>query len=202
MGTRGWWATVGVALVVLGGACSDAGSAEDNGFASINHEVTRLDFDVPVPFDEFRATFEAAVPAADPAKLKELGSWEAIVAKTPELAPNGFLRYGSIDVGAVFKLAGDKEQSVTYLMGNHTVAEKMYRHDPGVMLYAPLRTLIYEDLEGKVHFSVDQPSTRFASFDQDDITATGLTLDAKLGHLLDVLDLPVPETLTAESSGR
>ena len=38
-----------------------------------------------------------------------------------------------------------------------------------VMLYAPLRTLIYEDLHGKVHFSIDQPSTRFSSFGNDDI---------------------------------
>lgn len=30
----------------------------------------------------------------------------------------------------------------TYLMGNHIVAERMYRHDSGVMLYAPLRVTI------------------------------------------------------------
>ena len=33
-------------------------------------------------------------------------------------------------------------------MGNHVVAETMYGKDPGVMLYAPLRTLIYEATSG------------------------------------------------------
>jgi uncharacterized protein (DUF302 family) len=70
------------------------------------------------------------------------------------------------------------------------------RHDPGVMLYAPLRAVVYEDREGKTHFAVDQPSTRFASFGHSDIAATGRQLDRKLAELLTVLDLPVPDALT------
>jgi hypothetical protein len=71
----------------------------------------------------------------------------------------------------------------------------MYGKDPGVMLYAPLRTLIYEDLNGKVHFSIDQPSTRFSSFGNDDVAATGKRLDEKLAGLLAHLALPVPGQL-------
>lgn len=63
------------------------------------------------------------------------------------------------------------------------------------MLYAPLRTLVYEDLNGQVHFSIDQPSTRFASFGNDDIAAIGKRLDNKLGRLPAHLDLPVPDGL-------
>ena len=33
-------------------------------------------------------------------------------------------------------------------MGNHTIAEQMYRHDPAVMLYVPLRTVIYAGPRG------------------------------------------------------
>ena len=77
----------------------------------------------------------------------------------------------------------------------HVVAETMYGKDPGAMLYAPLRTLIYEDLNGKVHFSIDQPSTRFSSFGNDDIAATGKRLDQKLAELLAHLGLPVPAQL-------
>jgi hypothetical protein len=29
-----------------------------------------------------------------------------------------------------------------YLMGNHAIVEQMFRHDPRVLLYAPLRTVI------------------------------------------------------------
>jgi uncharacterized protein (DUF302 family) len=93
------------------------------------------------------------------------------------------------------KLNGHTQRAVSYLMGNHVVAETMYGKDPGVMLYAPLRTLIYEGLDGKVHFSIDQPSTRFSSFDNDDIAATGKQLDQKLAELLAHLGLPVPAQL-------
>lgn len=46
-----------------------------------------------------------------------------------------------------------------------------------------------------MHFAVDQPSTRFASFGNADIAATGRKLDEKLAGLLRDLDLPVPAAL-------
>ena len=39
-------------------------------------------------------------------------------------------------------LAGDGARCVEYLMGNHTIAQKMYRYNPAILLYAPLRTAI------------------------------------------------------------
>jgi uncharacterized protein (DUF302 family) len=82
-------------------------------------------------------------------------------------------------------------------MGNHTIAERMYRHDPGIILYAPLRTAIHEDADGTAWFSVDQPSTRFASFGDPAITTVGLELDHKLAALLEHLGAPVPPALAA-----
>jgi hypothetical protein len=84
---------------------------------------------------------------------------------------------------------------MTYMMGNNVVVETMYRHNPAVMLYAPLRTAIYEDLDGGTHFSIDQPSSRFASFGDTRITEVGHLLDAKLAELLALLSLPVPVEL-------
>jgi hypothetical protein len=75
----------------------------------------------------------------------------------------------------------------------------MYRHDPGVMLYAPIRTAIYQDAAGTVHFSVDQPSTRFGSFGDPRITAVGLELGAKLAAVLRLMALPVPAALERAS---
>jgi uncharacterized protein (DUF302 family) len=80
-------------------------------------------------------------------------------------------------------------------MGNHTIAERMYRHDPAVMLYAPLRTLIHEDTDGATWFTIDQPSTRFRSFGDPAITQVGLELDHKLTALLEHLGAPVPPAL-------
>jgi hypothetical protein len=80
-------------------------------------------------------------------------------------------------------------------MGNHTIAETMYRQDPGIMLYAPLRLCLYEDLDGQAHFSVDQPSDQFGSFGDPDIAATGKLLDQKLAALLTGLGVSVPDGL-------
>jgi hypothetical protein len=157
--------------------------------------VTRLVIDVDAPFDDFRARYEQAVPAFSPDKIVGLPDWNAVVARTAALAPHGFLLYGKVDATPVMKLNGHTERAVTYLMGNHTLAEKMYGKNPGVMLYAPLRTVLYEDPKGKVHFSIDQPSTRFSSFGDTGIAATGRILDEKLAGLLHDLGLPVPGVL-------
>jgi uncharacterized protein (DUF302 family) len=160
------------------------------------HQVTRLVFDIDVPFDDFRHRYEAAVPSFDINDLSLFEGWDSVLERTAELAPNGFLLYGRVDAGPLMALAGHKTRCITYLMGNHTIAETMFGHDPGVMLYAPLRTVLYEDGDGNVHFAIDQPSTRFDSFGNPDIAATGRKLDAKLAALLAALDLPVPDALT------
>ena len=59
----------------------------------------------------------------------------------------------------------------------------MFHHDPAVMLYAPLRTAIYQDAQGRTRFSVDQPSTQFTSFGNPEITKVGFELDGKLAAL-------------------
>ena len=195
---RGIVFAIGVAMLGLAGtACGGGASADaDNkGFVAVPDRVTRLVIDVDSSFDEFKSRYEQAVPAFSPDKIAGLADWNAVVARTAELAPHGFLLYGKVDAAPVMKLNGHPQRAVSYLMGNHVVAETMYGKDPGVMLYAPLRSLIYEDLKGNVHFSIDQPSTRFSSFDNDDIAATGKRLDQKLAELLTHLGLPVPGQL-------
>jgi len=158
--------------------------------------VRRLVIDVDGPFDEFRARYEAAVPAYDLNQLSSFSNWSDVQADAERAAPNGFLRYSTIDCGPFFAIAGHKARSVVYLMGNHTVAETMYRHDAGIMLYAPLRTVLYEDANGDAHFAVDQPSDQFGSFGDPDIAATGRLLDGKLAALLATLGVAAPDGLT------
>jgi hypothetical protein len=156
--------------------------------------VRRLVIDID-DFDAFRARYEDAAPAYDlAARAPHLADWDAVLKDIDAVAPHGFVRYGTIDA-PVFSIAGHKARSVIYLMGNHTIAETMYRHDPGVLLYAPLRLCLYEDLEGKAHLSIDQPSDQFGSLGHPDVTATGHLLDEKLAALLQALGAPVPESL-------
>ncbi len=55
-------------------------------------------------------------------------------------APNGFLIYFRNDVQPVMSAAGDRADCIAYLMGNHIIAERMFRYEPRAMLYAPLHT--------------------------------------------------------------
>jgi hypothetical protein len=155
-------------------------------------------------FADFRDRYEQSVPPLDAERfaafVRDAADWDTVVRAAAENAPHHFIRYWTVDVGSLMQLAGDSPRCSSYLMGNHTIAERMYRHDPGIMLYAPLRTAIHEDANGITWFSVDQPSTRFSSFGDPAITDVGLELDHELAALLEHLGAPVPPALTASTS--
>jgi hypothetical protein len=166
----------------------------------VPHEVNRLAVAVGEPLDDFRARYEQAVPAFDTERFERFiengDDWETVIEATKENAPHGFIIYWSNDFSPLLKLAGHELRCVEYLMGNHVVAETMYRHNPAILLYAPLRTAIYEDADGETWFTVDQPSTRFSSFGDPGVTHGGVELDRKLTALLDHLRVPAPDVLS------
>jgi hypothetical protein len=90
--------------------------------------------------------------------------WPDVVPETEPSSQHGFVLYWRADMTALVTEEGELRPCTGYLMGNHAIAEKIYRQDPAVMLYAPLRTLIYIDTDDRTRFAVDQPSTVFASF--------------------------------------
>jgi hypothetical protein len=153
------------------------------------HTVVRLDFVATDSYAVLRDRFEGAVPAFDVATLAGVADWPDVVTRTTAAAPHEFLRYATIDGSPLFAIAGHTTSVTTYLMGNHVFAEQMFRHDPAILLYAPLRVTIYQDKAGVAHLSIDQPATRFASFDDPQITAVGQLLDAKLATLVTHLGL-------------
>jgi hypothetical protein len=168
--------------------------------ADVLYEVRRLRMDVKASYEDFRSRYERAVPVLDTQRfgaLKEAhAEWDVVLAATEENAPHDFIIYWSSDVTDMMGLAGNHTRCVQYLMGNHTVAERMFRHDPAVMLYAPLRTAIYEDPQGGAWFCVDQPSTQFGSFGKLQIAQVGAELDRDLARLLETLAVPVPSSLS------
>jgi hypothetical protein len=104
----------------------------------VPHTVNRLVVQVAGSFDEFRGRFEEAVPQIDPSAIPDFvgrrAPWDEVVAAAAEAAPHGFLIYWTAAATELMALAGDRGSCVSYLMGNHTIAERMYRHDPAVML--------------------------------------------------------------------
>jgi hypothetical protein len=155
--------------------------------------------EVAESFDGFRERYEQAAPPIELQHLADLierrAPWSEVIADTEARALHGFLIYLSSDLTPLMGLAGDRGRCVMYLMGNHTIAERMYRHDPAVMLYAPLRTALCDGTDGQTRLVVDQPSTVFSSFGVPEITAVGVELDRKLVGLLEALGAPVPAVL-------
>lgn len=172
----------------------------DGSIETIPHQVDRLTIRIDDSFDGFRHRYEQAVPVFQSARFDSLidtrVDWQTVLEATAENAPHGFIQYWSHDFSSLMSLAGDRGRCVEYLMGNHVIAQKMYRYNPAILLYAPLRTAIVEDLDGVTWFTVDQPSTRFASFNTPQIADVGIELDRKLAVLLAFLGAPVPAALT------
>jgi uncharacterized protein (DUF302 family) len=88
-------------------------------------------------------------------------------------------------------------KATQYLMGNHVIAERMFRHDPSAMLHAPLRTLLYADPDGDTKLAVDQPSLLFASYSDPRIADVGRELDTLLARLIILLGGGLPLQLAA-----
>ena len=165
----------------------------------VKHPVPRITIQVDASFDEFRSRYEAAVPVLQRERFADLvgqqASWPDILSATAENAPHGFILYWSYDFTSLMQLAGDRGRCVEYLMGNHTIAQRMYRYNPAILLYAPLRTAIVEDADEITWFTLDQPSSRFGSFNTPQITKVGLELDHLVAALLEHLGTRVPDEL-------
>jgi hypothetical protein len=158
-------------------------------------EFVRLSFDTGQRYAGFRRRYENAVPEISSAHLAEYAArgarWDEVVADAVSTAPHGFFIYWRSDLTPLMSLAGSTTLCSAYLMGNHTIAPRMYRRDPEIMLYAPLRTLIHADDRGVAWFVLDQPSSIFASFGKPEITEVGAELDGKVLALLESLDVEV-----------
>ena len=166
-----------------------------------DHSMTRVDVFTGVGFDEFLTAFEAAAPRYDPVPMQRIvesgGTWDEVRAKVAENAPNELMVYAKIDGVPLLGVAGHDVKAVEYLLGNHVIAETMFRHDPKALLYAPLRVLVYSDPDGNAVFSMDRPGSAFGSLGIAEVTQVGLSLDRKVANLLRVIGVDAAEAFGA-----
>jgi uncharacterized protein (DUF302 family) len=159
------------------------------------HIATRLDIATAMPFDEFRTALETAAPRFQQSAIEDIvhrgGTWDEVLTAVERNAPYGLMVFASIDATALMTPAGHHTRAIEYLLGNHTIAERMFRHNPLTLLYAPLRMLVHSDDRGDAVLSLDQPSTLFASLAHPEITAVGSELDDKVATLLGVMGIDV-----------
>jgi hypothetical protein len=162
----------------------------------IDHPDRRLLIALPEGYESSCEHYEMLVPEFDSARFSQIASWQAALDLAEINAPHGFMRYARMDVTALMASSPSPWKATQYLMGNHTIAERMFRHEPSVMLHAPLRTLLYADADGDTKLAVDQPSLLFASYDNPDIAALGQELDALLVGAIKLLGGEVPGQLS------
>jgi uncharacterized protein (DUF302 family) len=155
------------------------------------HTMTRLDIETAMAFDDFVRAFERAAPVFDAEAVHEIaargGTWDEVRAVVASNAPNGLMIFTTIDATPLMSAAGHHTKAVEYLLGNHVVAETMFRHDSKALLYVPLRILVHADANDDAIFCLDQPSTVLASLGLDAITEVGRELDHKVVALLAVI---------------
>jgi hypothetical protein len=151
---------------------------------AVEHPSRRLIVHLPRPYEEARELYETLVPEVDLARFGQMTTWQATLEFAAINAPHGFMRYYRGDVTAAMAGSASFWKATHYLVGNHTIAEGMFRHDPAVMLHAPLRTLIYADPDGDTKLAVDQPGLLFASYHNPDIETVGYRLDYLLALLI------------------
>src|SRR5258708_3501257 len=151
---------------------------------AIHHPARRLAIALPRPYDAAREHFETLVPEADMARFFQMASWQATLELADINAPHGFMRYHRSDITAAMAGSPSLWKATKYLMGNHTIAERMFRHDPSAMLHAPLPTLLYADGDGDTKLAIDHPSLLFSSYDNPQIAEVGREPDALVAQLI------------------
>ena len=166
---------------------------------TVLYRATRLTVEAGPDLAEFRARYEQAVPAFPAGQVKDLvdrqAPWRDMLDLMAATSPLGFFLFYTNDVAPTVRLAGDQASGVAYLMGNNTIMERMFRHQPAILLYAPLHTVIWQNPDGPAYFTFDRPSDQFGSFANPQVTEVGIELDRKMAALLEHLEVPVPNAL-------
>jgi hypothetical protein len=115
---------------------------------AVGYRATRLTVEAGPDMARFRERYERAVPPFPAEKVSELvqrqAPWQDMLDLMAATSPLGFFIFFANDVEPTVRLAGDQASGVAYLMGNSTIMERMFRHQPAILLYAPLHTVLAE----------------------------------------------------------
>jgi hypothetical protein len=163
--------------------------------ATETRTVRRLSVPLGMPYAEAVRRFEDLLPVIDIERFTALEDWDDAVRLAGRTAPLGLMRFWALDIPALMVGGRAAWDCTEYLVGNHVIAERMYRYDPVATMYAPLRFLIYADPSGDAVCVFDQPSTQFDSLGRAEISTVGRELDRKVATLLATLGARPPADL-------
>jgi hypothetical protein len=189
----------------------------DGDETTLDYQAKRVRLVASVRFEALVDAFEQAVPELSDAdalaRLAENDDWSAFARGLAWESPSGFVRVWSSRPGELMRHAGSPVASVVWLIVNYGIAARMFRHDPGAMLYSPLRIEAHAagpaasaasapaalpasaPAAPETVVSFDVPSAQLRGFGINKITQAGAELDRALGDLLEDIGLPRPVAL-------
>ena len=163
------------------------------------YQARRIELDTNARFEAIVAAFEGAVPeltdAAALARLAEDGDWQSFTRDLAWESPSGFVRVWSSRPGELLSAAGSRRPSAVWLIVNHAIGARLFRHDPTTALYSPLRVEAHAAAGAGTVLAFDVPGARLRSFGTNKVTQAGAELDRALGDLVEDLGLPRPSAL-------
>ena len=142
---------------------------------SIEHVTIRSGRD----FNAVKATLESIIPRIDHGIFTLLRYRQTERALQELEGLPALSIFGFRDHGALLQVAGLQRQSIQYDIGNPLTASKMTRHRIAAGLYAPVRVLMLEDVDG-VAFEYDRPITTFGHLADPQVDEVAQKLDLDL----------------------
>jgi hypothetical protein len=163
------------------------------------YTATRVALASNARFEALVAAFEQALPelteAGALARLAEDGGWASFTRGLAWEAQSGFVRVWSSRPGQLMRAAGSDTPSAAWLIVNHAIGARLFRHDPATLLYSPLRVEMHAARGAGTVLGFDVPSAQLRGFGINKITQAGAELDRALGDLVEDLGLPRPVAL-------
>jgi hypothetical protein len=165
----------------------------------VSRPVRRFAINTGRPFDQFRKQWERAVPAwswgTAMAEAKGGGGWPALENLSNRTAADGLVNISTFDPSQVMRLAGHQLRAVTYLADNLVIEEGLYKHDPAVIEYLPVRLTISEQPDGDSTLTFDKPCDLFGGYAIPDLVDHAIQVEEAIASVLRKVDLPVPPEL-------
>jgi uncharacterized protein (DUF302 family) len=135
-------------------------------------------------FAEVRTSLEALVPQLNTDFRVRLQQGADAQARSELEALPELSIFLTRNHGELLRVAGQSRNALQYEIGNPLTASSMTRYRLGAALYAPLRVVLYEALDGRTVFEYDLPSSLFGQFGDDRVTEVGRKLDRQLEMVL------------------
>ena len=106
-------------------------------------QAVRIELEAQTPFEALRMAFESEVPPVDEGHVRQLlkdgAEWRRFAQETAGPGIHRFVRFWEQHPTPIMRVGGADIPSASYLIGDYALLARMFRHDPGTLLYAPIR---------------------------------------------------------------